>query len=215
MTTKICSECNLEKDISKFSRNWTNGKAYGYKKVCCLCNYNKYYRGKKYGKRFKWATATEDEKKIHALKIIQKNTQRDGECLLWIKAKRKDNYAGMMYENKFMAAHRVAWIIHKGSIPNGMWVLHRCDRPDCLEIRHLFLGTPKMNFDDMVKKGRRKFQKGSECKHAILTEADVVEIKKTLKEGTMNTTQLGAKYNVSEGAISDIKRNKNWKHVKI
>lgn len=54
-----------------------------------------------------------------------------------------------------MRSHRVSWQIHYGSIPNGLWVLHKCDNPPCCNPNHLFLGTPKDNFDDMCQKGRQ------------------------------------------------------------
>ncbi len=63
MQKRICKICLQEKELKRFSRNIVRGKAYGYKKTCNVCNYDKYCRGKKYGKRFKWTTATLEEKK--------------------------------------------------------------------------------------------------------------------------------------------------------
>lgn len=51
-------------------------------------------------------------------------------------------------------AHREAWVQTFGPIPDGLWVLHRCDNPPCCNPRHLFLGTPKDNTRDMMEKGR-------------------------------------------------------------
>lgn len=215
MEEKKCAICLKEKPLNKFKRNFANGRYYGYSKMCSSCLYDKYYRGKKYGKRFKWETATDAEKKLHVLKIITKNTARDNDgCLVWVKGFRKDGYAGMMYEGKFMAAHRVSWIIHKGPIPEGMWVLHSCDKPGCQEISHLFLGTAKDNWDDMVKKGRRKFKKGDDCNWSKLKEIQVIEIKKRLATGE-SATRLGYEFGVEAGTIKDIRQGKNWKHVKI
>lgn len=52
-------------------------------------------------------------------------------------------------------ASRVAWTITNGPIPAGLWVLHRCDNPPCVNPAHLFLGSRSANTIDMYEKGRR------------------------------------------------------------
>jgi hypothetical protein len=51
-------------------------------------------------------------------------------------------------------AHRAAWEVSEGPIPEGMWVLHRCDNPKCCNPMHLFLGTALDNNRDAFAKGR-------------------------------------------------------------
>jgi len=51
-------------------------------------------------------------------------------------------------------AHRVAWKLTNGPIPDGLLGCHKCDNVLCCNPAHLFLGTPKQNTDDMLAKGR-------------------------------------------------------------
>lgn len=60
-------------------------------------------------------------------------------------------------------AHRVAWEITFGPIPEGILVCHHCDNPPCCRPDHLFLGTNKDNSQDMVGKGRHKEQRKTSC----------------------------------------------------
>jgi hypothetical protein len=51
-------------------------------------------------------------------------------------------------------AHRVAWLLTHGDIPDNFCVCHRCDVPLCVNPDHLFLGTQKDNLQDASRKGR-------------------------------------------------------------
>jgi len=76
-------------------------------------------------------------------------------CLLWLWAVYPSGYAVFAQGGgKSGYGRREAWKAHKGPIPPGLMVLHKCDVRCCVEINHLFLGTAKNNADDMVKKGR-------------------------------------------------------------
>lgn len=75
------------------------------------------------------------------------------DCWLWTGA--VAGYPGNDYGafNKGKA-HRFSWELHRGPIPAGLFVLHKCDVTRCVRPDHLFLGTQKDNMQDMVAKGR-------------------------------------------------------------
>ena len=63
------------------------------------------------------------------------------ECWVWIGGRNNSGYGHVWYRSECHGAHRIAWELHSGPIPEGMWVLHKCDRPSCCNPSHLFLGT--------------------------------------------------------------------------
>jgi hypothetical protein len=144
---------------------------------------------------------------------MQRNTKRERDCLVWVNPQNK-GYGSMMWGHTAKGAHRVSWIVHKGPIPVGKWVLHTCDNPPCIEISHLFLGDARENRRDAYNKNRIPIKRGEQSNFAKLTEEKVKEIKKLLQSGA-DLTQTAYQFGVSYGAIADIKRNKNWKHVTV
>lgn len=63
-------------------------------------------------------------------------------------------YGAINVDGKITVAHRVAWSLVNGEIPDGLFVCHKCDNPKCCNPSHLFLGTCSDNINDMCAKGR-------------------------------------------------------------
>jgi hypothetical protein len=57
----------------------------------------------------------------------------------------------------FAGANRVAAALAYGEVPEGMVVMHSCDRNTCVNPEHLIIATQQDNMDDMGRKGRRKY----------------------------------------------------------
>lgn len=62
-------------------------------------------------------------------------------------------------------AARVSWEIHNGPIPEGMWVLHKCDNPPCTNPECLYLGTVVENNRDKRTRKRSAKSRWTLCIH--------------------------------------------------
>ena len=122
-------------------------------------------------------------------------------CWLWIAGRHTKGYGGFgiggRKDHVTVLAHRVAWTIYRGSIPDGMSVLHHCDTPACVNPEHLFLGNDQDNCRDMIKKGRS---------HAKLTREQANQIR--MAPGTHRS--IAAKFGVSYGHVWKIKSGRVW-----
>lgn len=76
------------------------------------------------------------------------------DCWEWKAAHTKRGYGCFRFNERQDLSHRVSYILAHGSIPDGLWVLHKCDNPKCVNPAHLFLGTHQDNMNDMKNKGR-------------------------------------------------------------
>jgi hypothetical protein len=113
--------------------------------------------------------------------------------------------------NRQGKAHRFSYELHKGPIPDGMFICHHCDNRICARPDHLFLGTAKDNTTDMVAKGRGKSvaHLGSDHGMAKLTEETAREI----LHSTGVARIVAKRFNVSESTVYMIRGRKTWKHV--
>jgi hypothetical protein len=129
-------------------------------------------------------------------------TRQTRGCWDWIGPKARAGYGRVRVDKIWQLAHRAAYELEHGKIPQGMWVLHRCDNPGCVRPDHLFLGTAADNTADMMGKGRHKPPRR-------LKEAEV----KDILESSARGVTLARKYGVSQSTISSVRRRHTWKHV--
>lgn len=134
------------------------------------------------------------------------------DCWKWTADKIHNGYGHFKYKRHTVVAHRIAWELSYGAIPDNLYVLHYCDNRICCNPRHLFLGTHADNMADMVQKGRSAIEHGEYNPQAKLTDKQVKEIKSQLTENVPQPV-LAKKYKTSQSNISQINTGKTWTHI--
>ena len=122
------------------------------------------------------------------------------DCHEWNGILDKDGY-GKFYalKDKKVSAHR--WICEP--IPDGMYVLHKCDNRKCVNRAHLYFGTQKDNMKDMVNRGRHKNPK------IKLTEFQVRKI----RADNRGATVIAKDYGLNPWSVWAIKTKRVWAHI--
>lgn len=125
---------------------------------------------------------------------------------------RSFKYPVRKYTNKGYAFHRlVAWVFHKMDMTSKQVVCHTCDNTLCVNPEHLVVADQKWNVRDMWAKGRSS-RLGSQNNRTNLTEENVLEIKKLLKEGLPHK-EIAEKFKIKRTVVSAINTGQNWGHV--
>jgi hypothetical protein len=161
------------------------------------------------------------------VKRFWQKVQKTETCWLWTASLRNKGYGAFGYTVNGKAingrAHRFSYELHIGSIPDGLFVLHTCDTPACVNPAHLFLGTNLDNVRDMMEKGRHlsggthcgssgKWIHGTSHHRAKLNAEKVREIRQLHEDGMTNLA-IGKLFNVSVGTVSNVINHISWKHI--
>jgi len=134
-------------------------------------------------------------------RFLTKVNKIDGGCWEWTGKCDKDGYGRICVDYKTTRTHRVAYELWKGEIPDGLFVLHSCDNPKCVNPIHLRVGSHEDNMNDRLV--RHKYNKK-------LTEQQIHEIRAI---ADMSHRTIAKMYNVSHNMIGAIIRRDFWKHI--
>jgi hypothetical protein len=126
------------------------------------------------------------------------------DCWLWTACVSSNGYGLVKVGRRMIRAHRVSWELHCGDIPMGLYVLHHCDTPPCVNPTHLFLGTMADNNRDRDEKGRNG--------KAVLSENDVIEIRRARDRGQI-ARQIAPRYGICRRAVQNVIARRSWKHI--
>lgn len=137
-------------------------------------------------------------------------------CWEWLNTKKMvRGYGFVTVKGKTALVHRLMWLIFRGNIPDDSFVCHSCDNPACINVNHLFLGSARDNYEDMVKKGRSWFQnrpRGEDSRSHKFSEAVIENIRTDHATGVA-PKEILKKYKISRSHYRNVvlKQKRNVK----
>jgi hypothetical protein len=134
-------------------------------------------------------------------------------CWPWTGSRSDSGYGSFGLARKQIGSHRQSYLLTFGPIPDGLWVLHRCDNPPCCNPAHLFLGTPGNNTQDALNKGRltcgdshwtrlhpERLLRGEQNPQSKLTDTHREEVI-AARVGGETVAELAARFGVHEHVV--------------
>lgn len=130
----------------------------------------------------------------------------DDGCWIWTARRNALGYGTVKFnvappheapEWRTLLAHRAAWMLFRGEIPEGMLVCHHCDNPACIRPDHLYLGTNADNAADRDAKGRQGKKLTREQAYAV-------------RASTARTGEIARSFGITKGMVWLIKTGKAW-----
>ena len=204
-----CQQCGLvfSRTLGDYNSNLRRGTKVSFCSRSCNASFYSTRRDK----------ATEEE----FLSLIDKTPGHgpDGTCWKWTGGINAYGYGVTSYKRDSRTvgrkgpqrAHRIAYEVLVGEIPENAVLLHSCDWRLCCSIHHLTPGTLDDNNQDTKRKNRHA--KGSVLSPG-LTDEIVREIKLKYHQGS-RTPDLAKEYGLNPSTLYGIRDNISWKHIKI
>jgi len=161
---------------------------------------------------------------VVAGRFWDKVQKRESGCWEWTASKANKGYGAFGIGGIVVKAHRVAFLWSGGVVPSGLYLMHSCDNPACVNPSHMSVGSKADNNADMCRKGRHrpggsktpkarcKYERGATHHHAKLTEDSVRNLRSDRNLG-ISFSQLAKKYQITSSCAYRIAKGLSWTHV--
>lgn len=149
-----------------------------------------------------------------------------GQCWLWTAGCIRGGYGSFRWFKVHTKAHRLAYELTHGPIPDHMLACHACDVRNCCNPAHIWLGSTQQNTADMVAKNRQatgdavcmrkypeKRPRGTRNANARLSEEQVRAIRSRHLDRGETQTALAREFDIHQTCVSALVRGHTWAHV--
>lgn len=141
---------------------------------------------------------------MKAIDRFMSKTSRVGECLEWTGGTNSEGYGYFKVDGRDWRSTRWIFQFDHGYLPPV--VMHVCDNPACVDLKHLIPGTQADNMTDKMAKGRHRVLRGQEAPMARLSDTEVSEIRSRCKCGDPQV-EVARDYGVHPSHVSRIVNN--------
>lgn len=144
-------------------------------------------------------------------RVIKNSVSRDDGCREWVSARNNCGYGMISFTPVFrgscsvIPAHRAYYMAyHNVILTRSQYVCHTCDNPGCIEITHLFVGTPSDNAQDCTRKGRRAKKHAPHKRVLVFTDEEIRAIRSALGK----LREVAQRFGVSQSYVSKLRAGK-------
>ena len=134
------------------------------------------------------------------------------ECWPWTAKRQPFGYGQLAVNGTNITAHRHAYQLIFGRVPDSLCVCHHCDNPPCCNPAHLWLGTHRENATDRTQKGRNSLFSREKNGSAKLTSEQVSEIRSRAASGESHR-QIARDFPVCHQHIGKVITRETWQDV--
>ena len=167
--------------------------------ICALPSVARHLCRKHYGAAHYFKTL-EQHSCITEQEAFEAKFKKTESCWFWQGNVNSDGYGIFILSGeKPVRAHRYAYELYVGKIPEGKIIMHKCDNPPCVNPNHLQIGTKADNNADTAKKRRHNY--GIDHWNGRLSDGDVA----TIRASTEKQSVLALRFGVHQSHISKIK----------